>query len=246
MKFIIDADVIIYQSCLTNVRDLEVLPGEWLTRFTQGDAAETAESMVDYWINAAAGAVGETPAEVVLVVSDLAENFRKELDFVDYKGNRDGKRPLGWGAHRAWFVENYEAKSEPRLEGDDLCGLLQSPGDVVLSIDKDMLTLPGLVWRPDHGLVEVTRADAERAFYAQVCMGDRVDGYYGIPNCGPVGAEKILAKPGPVWDNIVAAYEKAGLGEPVALANARCARILRGDDYDFTTKEVRLWTPSLN
>ena len=45
----------------------------------------------------------------------------------------------------------------------------------------------------------------------------------------------------PVWDRIVAAYAKAGLSEADALAQARCARILRNTDWDGS--HPILWEP---
>ena len=45
------------------------------------------------------------------------------------------------------------------------------------------------------------------------------------------------------WTSVVSAYEKVGLTEDDALIQARCARILRHGEYDFKTREVKLWTP---
>jgi DNA polymerase-1 len=42
---------------------------------------------------------------------------------------------------------------------------------------------------------------------------------------------------------VVDAYLKAGLTEEDALMNARMARILRAEDWDFENNEVKLWTP---
>ena len=36
-------------------------------------------------------------------------------------------------------------------------------------------------------------------------------------------------------------FEKHGLSEEVAIENARLARILRNGEYNFDTKEVKLW-----
>jgi DNA polymerase-1 len=46
-----------------------------------------------------------------------------------------------------------------------------------------------------------------------------------------------------LWPCIVSAYEKVGLTKADALIQARCARILRHGEYNFETKEVKLWTP---
>jgi DNA polymerase-1 len=39
-------------------------------------------------------------------------------------------------------------------------------------------------------------------------------------------------------------FEEKGYTQVTALANARLARILTVDDYDFDKKEPKLWTPS--
>jgi DNA polymerase-1 len=104
-------------------------------------------------------------------------------------------------------------------------------------------------------VVSEPRADYWHMY--QTLTGDSTDGYPGCPGIGPVKAEKILEggyvvdDPGAVktfnvnlaWGHVVAAYEKAGLSEAVALENARVARICRASDYSIKTKEVRLWTP---
>jgi hypothetical protein len=41
----------------------------------------------------------------------------------------------------------------------------------------------------------------------------------------------------------VETYRKKGLGEEVALLNARVARICRFRDFDYVNKRVILWTP---
>jgi DNA polymerase-1 len=40
---------------------------------------------------------------------------------------------------------------------------------------------------------------------------------------------------------VLDAFESKGLGEEVAIENARLARILRDGEYNFETKEVKLW-----
>lgn len=142
---------------------------------------------------------------------------------------------------------------------------------IVCSIDKDMRTIPGLHYNTNTqktSLVSVEQADYQHML--QTLTGDTTDGYPGAPGFGPVKAEKLLQAgcilvprertvrtgalkgttkidwtPGPagsMWDVVVSAYRSVGLGEAAALANARVARILRTEDYDFTNKEVKLWT----
>lgn len=186
--------------------------------------------------------------EVVAVLSDSEDNFRRHFQRVEYKATRAGLvRPILWKPLRNWLFEEWDARMEPRLEGDDLCALLMDEDCVVATIDKDLRQVEGwhYNWDKDEAPVYVTAAEGERFFYEQTLTGDRVDGYYGCPGMGPVTAGKLLdaTEPEGWWDAVVAAYAKKGLSEAVALDNARCARILRGDDYDFDTQEIRLWTP---
>jgi len=125
---------------------------------------------------------------------------------------------------------------------------------VIVSIDKDMKTIPGLFIRwgtEDAELIEVTEQQADYWHLYQTLTGDVTDGYKGLPGCGPKGAEKVLdsfttetASWLPVaWQHVVAAYEKKGLNEDDAIIQARMARILRASDYDFKNKRPILWTP---
>ena len=74
--------------------------------------------------------------------------------------------------------------------------------------------------------------------------GDQTDGYAGIPGIGIKRAEALLEANGATWQTVVEAFAAKGLDEYVALMNARLAKILQCDDYDFTNQEPRLWNPS--
>jgi DNA polymerase-1 len=133
----------------------------------------------------------------------------------------------------------------PDIEGDDVLGVLYEEGDVIASIDKDMLTLPGLHLR-DGEVLEVSRLEADRNFYGQVLTGDTSDNYPGCPGYGPVTAEKALAgctTEVQMWAEVLKAYEKKGFGEAYAITQARCARILRAGEYDMETRTPLLWSP---
>ena len=80
----------------------------------------------------------------------------------------------------------------------------------------------------------------------QTLIGDRVDGYEGCKGIGDVTARKILGEIGEksleeMWDLVKKTFEEKGFTEADALRNARMARILRVEDYDFKKKEVKLW-----
>ena len=184
--------------------------------------------------------------------------------FPDYKSNRAGTRkPTCYRALREYILENYETYLRPKLEADDILGILMTndkivKGDkVMVTEDKDLMGVPGKLYntnKPDEGVVDIDEHEANYYFLFQVLVGDTADGYKGCPGIGPVKAPKVLipsdeekdfVHPGWQWEQIVKAYEKAGLSEEVALQQARVARILRTEDYDFKKKEPILWTPTV-
>jgi DNA polymerase-1 len=166
-------------------------------------------------------------------------------------------RPLLHAPLRAWLRDEYGAMLEPSLEADDLLGLLatKSPQGtaIMVTADKDLRTVPGLHWNPDRaaeGLVSVSPEEADWFHLTQTLVGDATDGYKGCPGVGPKTAATILGQPArgaaaraAAWDGVVHAFERKGLTEEDALTQARVARVLRGDEYDFVTKEIQLWTP---
>lgn len=192
--------------------------------------------------------------------------FRRDVDPA-YKHNRRGQsRPLLYSRLRDRMLLGCEdfppATALPRLEGDDVLGLLATGRAwrgrcVIATIDKDLRGIPGrhvLLGgaAEESTVIAVVDRDAEHFFLTQCLTGDLVDGFGGCPGVGPVRAAKILAgvDEGPGWvrsafeDLVVPAYVKAGLGREAALQTARLARILRRGDYRHRTGKVRLWAPT--
>lgn len=197
---------------------------------------------------------------IVLAISDYTDPWRKKV-LPSYKENRKAQpKPILLKPLRDYCHEQYTTFQRPGLEADDVLGILLTAvkppppveGERILcSIDKDMQTLPGLHfnWQKDAEVRVVTVAEADRFHMVQTLTGDTVDGYKGLPGCGPKKAVKVLSEeqwPGQqsLWVRVLAAYEKAGLSEADTLIQARVARICRASDYDFKKKEVILWNPT--
>ena len=196
--------------------------------------------------------------EMIFALSNYDNPFRK-LVLPSYKSNRKATRkPVVWGELRAYLKDTYVWKEKPRLEGDDILGILatkQAVADknrekIIVTIDKDLLTIPGLHYnmrKTELGVMEITQAQADKMHMIQTLTGDPTDGYKGCPKVGKVGAEKILGDCEPtyeaMWPQVVKAYAAAGLSEEVALQQARVARILRAEDWDFKNERVKLWEP---
>jgi DNA polymerase-1 len=182
----------------------------------------------------------------VLLCFTTGSNFRKTV-YEPYKSNRKKTRkPVGYVHMVAWAMEHWPSITVDTLEADDIMGILQSaPGyeTVVVSDDKDLLGIPGTVYRPmKDEIIDVSLPEADAWFLKQCLMGDSTDGYKGCPGMGPKTAEKVLGNH-PSWEQVAQAYIKAGLTREDALVQSRCARILRWDDWDQDTQQLKLWEP---
>lgn len=150
------------------------------------------------------------------------------------------------------------------------CGLHKDP--IICSIDKDFKTIPGKFYDFGKEVTyDISETEADWWHMYQTLCGDATDGYKGCPGVGPVEAKRLCDSPflsvpyehvmksGPrkgesetryteeptndLWAAVVSMYVSRGLCEEQALIQARVARICRASDYDFTKKEVILWTP---
>ena len=115
---------------------------------------------------------------------------------------------------------------------------------IIVSDDKDMLTVEAEVYRPTQDQrLTLTQQEADKNFLMQTLTGDATDGYKGLQGVGPKKAEAILGSR-PTWSSVEQAYIKAGFTREDAIQQARLARILRWSDWDEDKGEVILWTPN--
>lgn len=213
----------------------------------QGDELELEERVVwdvGDWMRRAF-----CSAAIVCFSGPRDSNFRRDA-WPLYKTNRKDERPEFHGMAVDILKENFKVFQRETLEADDCMGLLATMGTienpVIVSIDKDMRTIPGWHFNPDKDdfPLHVSYDWAEYSFLLQWAMGDRVDGYKGIEKVGQKGAEKILRGSGESGVRAVLdAYRDKGHTWNYALAQARCARILTVDNWDLDTKKPILWSP---
>ena len=131
----------------------------------------------------------------------------------------------------------------PTLEADDALGIYatRNPGAIVVSPDKDLRQIPGLLYDYKE-TVTITPEEGAKWHLIQTLAGDATDGYGGCPSYGIRRAAALLDEKGYSWKTVVEAFESKDMTEEDALRNARLARILTKDDYDDKTG-VKLWTP---
>jgi len=214
--------------------------------------AKEGKAQVDIWIEQLKEDLNAQDARVFLTGHT---NYRTAL-FPEYKANRKGKRkPMILGSLRDHMIAEWDAELEDGLEADDLMGIAatepESNGSIIVSIDKDLKSIPCQLYnpdRPEEGVQEISAEEADAHHFYQTLVGDSSDNYKGCPKCGPKSAEALLAKcAGNVdtWARVLQVFDRAGLSSKHALTQARVARILRSGDYNFETKEVKLWKPQL-
>ena len=194
--------------------------------------------------------------KAILPLTDPSSNFRKNI-LPTYKEKRHGAkaqpRPIILAEVKAYMAECYNAPMWKSLEGDDVLCVLQTTMEeetIIVSTDKDMRTCTGLVFaphRPEVGVIDVTKLEADQFLMWQTLTGDSTDGYGGCKGIGKkneYSVEVLGADADELWDIVVEAYESKGFTEDDALVQARCAKILTSDHYNIKTGEITLWTPT--
>lgn len=253
---LIDGDVLAYRaSCAVEVAT-EWEPGYWTWHCDETEVKRAIRQEMDRYI------AKLEADDYRLCLTDYANpNWRNSI-LPTYKGKRANvKKPLVLKPVREWMLADKRTVLRPTLEGDDVMGILATwPGlkgeKIIVSIDKDMKTIPGLYVREmADEPIAITEAQADYWHMYQTLMGDQTDGYSGCPSVGPKKAEAILSdlafwgednatfNADIAWAGVVATFESKGLGEEEALRQARVARILRASDFNFKTKEPILWKP---
>ncbi|MCP4126768.1 MAG: exonuclease [Gammaproteobacteria bacterium] len=241
---LVDADVPLYKAAFASEVETDWGDDLWTLHSNIGTAKDIFTQEI--------GAIRDefTDDDLVLLCFTGGANFRKHL-LPTYKSNRKKTRkPLVLKALKAWAMETYDSELVEGLEADDLLGLLSSnpTQSIMVSIDKDMKTVPGLHYNPnfpEDGVYIVTPEEAHYNHMYQTLCGDSTDGYSGCPGVGPVAAKRVLNVPTEnMWPAVVHAFSQRDLTPEDALVQARVARILRGGEYDWGTNEAALWSPT--
>ena len=239
MKLLIDADFITYKACAAAEDEID-----WtedvitvVSRFSE------ALKNVRFELNKIKNEFMWDNPELILFFSDH-KNFRKKI-YPDYKGHRNRKKPCGYKRAIRTLSEEYEVIKMEWLEADDALGIYATrhPGNIIVSPDKDMRQIPGRLYDLKE-LTLVTPEEGKQWHYIQTLAGDQTDGYAGVPGFGVKTASKFFEEHGYTWETIMKAFESKGMIEEDALTNARLAKILTDEDYDYEEEQPILWTAS--
>lgn len=247
---LIDADIYAYLVAAGNEKRIDW--GDGQISITQESSLDECCSRLDKNIEFVSDRL-KVDETIICLTHEI--EFRKVI-LPSYKAHRDPtKKPEYLKALKQHLIDTWPSFKKPGLEADDCMGILSTHPKliagkkVIVSIDKDMESIPGWLFNPDKDTKprQVTEQQADFRFFMQVLTGDATDGYKGVPGIGAVKAEYILGPsariPSAMWAAVVGAYKAKDLTEEDALLQARVARICRHTDYDYKKGEVKLWNP---
>ena len=238
MKILCDADFIVYKACAAAESEVDFGNDVILVTSNFSDAYRATKRELTKLENK----LGSFTS-IILFFSDSV-NFRKKI-LASYKGHRNRKKPCGYKRVIEALRKEYKVIIKPTLEADDTMGIYATkyPGNIIASPDKDMRQIPGLLYNFDETFT-IDPEEGAKWHLIQTMAGDQTDGYGGVPGIGVKRAEALFKDKGYTWKTVVSAFEEKDLTEEDALVNARLARILTYEDYDFNKKEPILWSPA--
>lgn len=252
-QLLIDGDIIAYRFATESSKAIN-----WGDGVVSGAGdVEQAEKRVARWLEQMMNKL--KASTFIIALSDPSRRYFRHNIWPDYKKNRtQGTPPPILPEVKAMLRERYEAKVKPALEADDVLGILATWDDhcpgcekVIVSLDKDMATIPCLHfdYHKDEDVRWVTEDQADYNHFTQTLTGDVCDGYPGCRGIGPKKAARILdpcrTDSVLMWLNVVEEFEKRGMTAEDALLQARMARILRAEDWDFSNQKVIPWQPPM-
>lgn len=218
---LLDGDIIAYKAAASNAKhggDLDDL--HWYLQTT-----------VDDWTYRSGG-------DDYLIVVTKGNTFRHNA-YPEYKSNRKDKpKPSGLPEARAWLLSHSKVSWDTGYEADDVMALMATCGlsgdtKVIVSTDKDMRQVPGLLFNPDKDDAPqtISEADANLWRLEQFLTGDSVDGFGGIKGYGPkTFAKDLVNAPLGTEERLTwgyEMYENKGYDREYAEQMLLCATIVR-------------------
>lgn len=245
MKALFDGDEAIFKAAVIKQEDVDWDTGETtLSPPTLKQAKRTLVNLVEAWCRRA------DCDDMTFVVSPPVRGLFRRGMAPYYKSGR-AEKPEHYSELEAWAIERWDAVWHKGLEADDTMGILAGKDTTIISSDKDMKTVPGRLYVPKADKVfTITPERGDHWWMMQTLMGDSTDGFDGCIGCGPKGAEELLYGGSSMrdWWPIVEdkfAAQKTGKYRAItqtradALLQAKLSRILRPNEFDPATGEVR-------
>ena len=183
MQALIDHDLVVFRCAASAEND------------SLNIAIHRAEALLDELLT-------KTGADSYRAFLSGKSNFRKAI-YPEYKANRTAPKPVHLEALRAYALDKQNAELAPdTLEADDALGINQTDDTMIVSLDKDLLMVPGqhFSWeikgkgwtKPDKFFTQ-DAIGGIRLFFEQCLKGDTADNIKGIEKIGDKRAKALLA-----------------------------------------------------
>ena len=183
MQALIDHDLVVFRCAASAEND------------SLNIAIHRAESLLDELLT-------KTNADSYRAFLSGKSNFRKAI-YPEYKANRTAPKPVHLEALREYALDKQNAELAPdTLEADDALGINQTDDTIIVSLDKDLLMIPGqhFSWeikgkgwtKPDKFFTQ-DAIGGMRLFFEQCLKGDTADNIKGIEKIGDKRAKALLA-----------------------------------------------------
>lgn len=243
---LVDVEIMAYQACCMSLEERHVGEGEYTWHCDSKAALATVRDRLRE-------VQRETNAYRLILAVGSPSNWRKKLE-PTYKSNRNGKKkPLGYNAVIAELGKAHVILSQPWFEADDLLGVAHTSGEygdtVLVSADKDMLTVPGKLYNPDSPtpkVVTIEEEDADFNHAIRALAGDAADGYKGCQGIGEKTATENVAgwrargsDSADVYAKALELFESRGHTPGYGLLQLKLSRVLR--ECDIIRREDDQW-----
>ena len=201
MKLLIDADFIVYKNCAAAESEVDFGNDVILVTSNFSDAYAATKRELTRIQNKF-----ELFSPMILFFSD-STNFRKKI-LPEYKGHRTRKKPCGYKRIIEALKKEYKVIIKPTLEADDAMGIYATkyPGNLIVSPDKDMRQIPGLLYNFEETFT-VSKSEGAKWHLIQTMAGDQTDGYKGLEGVGVKRATTLFEADGYSWKTVVKAFE---------------------------------------
>ena len=124
MQALIDHDLVVFRCAASAEND------------SLNIAIHRAEALLDELLT-------KTGADSYRAFLSGKSNFRKTI-YPEYKANRTAPKPVHLAALREYALEKMNAELAPdTLEADDALGINQTEDTMIVTLDKDLLMIPG-------------------------------------------------------------------------------------------------------
>jgi len=151
------------------------------------EVQETVDALVRSWV------LGSNCLGFVVALSGARSEYHRTRSYPEYKANRSANVPPRWLVTIREYLRTLPTVSHVEFEADDLMAKLAHTGCTLVSIDKDLLQIPGKHYNPDKDEHHVVSDDdSDYNHHLQWIMGDATDNYPGIRGVGPAKAGRIL------------------------------------------------------